>query len=594
MAVGGGGKNSHDSIRADKTKFSFKEFLGLIKMTEPNYLLLGIGMIFLVISSSIQVYVPKLASSLVNNFQKGVDYSLLGKVVGLFIFSALVSALGGTILGIFGENVIQNMRKRLWNKLTILKVSYFDSVKAGEISSRVVNDTNQVKQLLAVTFPQTVASVITVIGTVYMMIKMDWHMSLAMVIAVPVVILCMIPVMAFGSKVSHIRQDAMSQFNGLATETLSEIRLVKTSNAESQAQVRAANEVDRLFNVGKKEAIFDASMQPIMMMVFMSMVFGLLAYGMHRIAIGVMTIGTLMSFLMYLFNLIGAMPIIATLFSEVAKAAGSTRRVQELLSREPEDFESGQDIDLSEKTLSVKNVKFSYEDAPEEPILTDISFTAQPNQVIAFAGPSGGGKSTIFSLIERFYEPTEGQIKFGDIDIKDIKLSDYRRQIGFVSQDSAIMAGTIRDNLTYGLAENFSDEQLWDVLELAYARKFVEEMPDKLNTEVGERGVKISGGQRQRIAIARAFLRNPKILMLDEATASLDSESEMKVQEALSNLMKGRTTLVIAHRLSTIVDADSIYFVEKGKVTGSGKHDELVSKHKTYAKYVSEQFKVME
>lgn len=594
MAVGGGGKNSHDSIRADKTKFSFKEFLGLIKMTEPNYLLLGIGMIFLVISSSIQVYVPKLASSLVNNFQKGVDYSLLGKVVGLFIFSALVSALGGTILGIFGENVIQNMRKRLWNKLTILKVSYFDSVKAGEISSRVVNDTNQVKQLLAVTFPQTVASVITVIGTVYMMIKMDWHMSLAMVIAVPVVILCMIPVMAFGSKVSHIRQDAMSQFNGLATETLSEIRLVKTSNAESQAQVRAANEVDRLFNVGKKEAIFDASMQPIMMMVFMSMVFGLLAYGMHRIAIGVMTIGTLMSFLMYLFNLIGAMPIIATLFSEVAKAAGSTRRVQELLSREPEDFESGQDIDLSEKTLSVKNVKFSYEDAPEEPILTDISFTAQPNQVIAFAGPSGGGKSTIFSLIERFYEPTEGQIKFGDIDIKDIKLSDYRRQIGFVSQDSTIMAGTIRDNLTYGLAENFSDEQLWDVLELAYARKFVEEMPDKLNTEVGERGVKISGGQRQRIAIARAFLRNPKILMLDEATASLDSESEMKVQEALSNLMKGRTTLVIAHRLSTIVDADSIYFVEKGKVTGSGKHDELVSKHKTYAKYVSEQFKVTE
>ncbi|MDU1989964.1 MAG: ABC transporter ATP-binding protein, partial [Enterococcus faecalis] len=568
MAVGGGGKNSHDSIRADKTKFSFKEFLDLIKMTEPNYLLLGIGMIFLVISSSVQVYVPKLASSLVNNFQKGVDYSLLGKVVGLFIFSALVSALGGTILGIFGENVIQNMRKRLWNKLTILKVSYFDSVKAGEISSRVVNDTNQVKQLLAVTFPQTVASVITVIGTVYMMIKMDWHMSLAMVIAVPVVILCMIPVMAFGSKVSHIRQDAMSQFNGLATETLSEIRLVKTSNAESQAQVRAANEVDRLFNVGKKEAIFDASMQPIMMMVFMSMVFGLLAYGMHRIAVGVMTIGTLMSFLMYLFNLIGAMPIIATLFSEVAKAAGSTRRVQELLSREPEDFESGQDIDLSEKTLSVKNVKFSYEDAPEEPILTDISFTAQPNQVIAFAGPSGGGKSTIFSLIERFYEPTEGQIKFGDIDIKDIKLSDYRRQIGFVSQDSAIMAGTIRDNLTYGLAENFSDEQLWDVLELAYARKFVEEMPDKLNTEVGERGVKISGGQRQRIAIARAFLRNPKILMLDEATASLDSESEMKVQEALSNLMKGRTTLVIAHRLSTIVDADSIYFVEKGKVTG--------------------------
>ncbi|WP_445449160.1 ABC transporter ATP-binding protein [Enterococcus lactis] len=594
MAVGGGGRSVNDSVRADNTKFSFKEFLGLIKQTKPKYLLLVIGMIFLTISSSVQVYVPKLASSLVNNFQKGVDYSLLGKVVGLFVLSALVSALGGTILGIFGENVIQNMRKRLWNKLTILKVSYFDSVKAGEMSSRVVNDTNQVKQLLAVTFPQTLASVITVVGTIYMMIKMDWRMSLAMVVAVPIVILFMIPVMAFGSKVSHVRQDAMSRFNGIATETLSEIRLVKTSNAEKQAQIRAASEVDRLFNVGKKEAIFDASMQPIMMMVFMSMVFGLLAYGMHRIAIGVMTIGTLMSFLMYLFNLIGAMPTIATLFSEVAKAAGSTRRVQELLDEVPEDFESGQKIDLSEKTMTVKNVGFAYQDAPDETVLTNISFTAQPNEVIAFAGPSGGGKSTIFNLLERFYDPTKGTIAFGDVNIKDIQLSDYRRQIGYVSQDSAIMAGTIRDNLTYGLDETLTDQQLWDVLELAYARQFVEEMPDKLNTEVGERGVKISGGQRQRIAIARAFLRDPKILMLDEATASLDSESEMKVQEALSNLMKGRTTLVIAHRLATIVDADNIYFIEKGQVTGSGKHEELVNKHRTYAKYVSEQFKINE
>ncbi|MGG5325532.1 ATP-binding cassette, subfamily B, bacterial AbcA/BmrA [Enterococcus pernyi] len=594
MAVGGGGRPVNDSVRADNTKFSFKEFLGLIKQTKPKYLLLVIGMIFLTISSSVQVYVPKLASSLVNNFQKGVDYSLLGKVVGLFVLSALVSALGGTILGIFGENVIQNMRKRLWNKLTILKVSYFDSVKAGEMSSRVVNDTNQVKQLLAVTFPQTLASVITVVGTIYMMIKMDWRMSLAMVVAVPIVILFMIPVMAFGSKVSHVRQDAMSHFNGIATETLSEIRLVKTSNAEKQAQIRAASEVDRLFNVGKKEAIFDASMQPIMMMVFMSMVFGLLAYGMHRIAIGVMTIGTLMSFLMYLFNLIGAMPTIATLFSEVAKAAGSTRRVQELLDEVPEDFESGQKIDLSEKNMTVKNVGFAYQDAPDETVLTNISFTAQPNEVIAFAGPSGGGKPTIFNLLERFYDPTKGTIAFGDVNIKDIQLSDYRRQIGYVSQDSAIMAGTIRDNLTYGLDETLTDQQLWDVLELAYARQFVEEMPDKLNTEVGERGVKISGGQRQRIAIAHAFLRDPKILMLDEATASLDSESEMKVQEALSNLMKGRTTLVIAHRLATIVDADNIYFIEKGQVTGSGKHEELVNKHRTYAKYVSEQFKINE
>lgn len=592
MAQGGGGRPVSISMKQTNTRFSLKEFLGLIKQTKPRYPLLAIGMILLAGSSAVQVYVPKLAANLVNHFQEGIDYALLGRVVGMFVFSAVISAIGGTVLGIFGENVIQNMRKRLWNKLTILKVAYFDSVKAGEMSSLVTNDTTQVKQLLAVTFPQTIASIITVIGTVYMMIRMDWHMSLAMVIAVPVVILLMIPVMTFGSKISHIRQDAMSHFNGIATETLSEIRLVKTSNAEQQAQERAANEVDRLFRVGKKEAVFDAAMQPIMMMVFMSMVFGLLAYGMHRIAIGAMTIGVLMSFLMYLFNLIGAMPTIATLFSEMAKAAGSTRRVQELLNEVPEDFESGEEVDLSNKTLCVSNVDFAYSDAPEEPILTNVSFEAKPNEIIAFAGPSGGGKSTTFSLLERFYEPTAGTIKFGTTEIQKIKLSNYRSQIGYVSQDSAIMAGTIRYNLTYGLADTYTDEQLWEVLELAYARQFVEEMPNGLDTEVGERGTKISGGQRQRLAIARAFLRDPKVLMLDEATASLDSESEAKVQQALANLMKGRTTLVIAHRLSTIVDADKIYFIEKGKVTGSGKHAELVEKHKTYAKYVDEQFKV--
>lgn len=583
-AAGGG------DIRKDGTKFSLKQFAKLIKTTRPKYYLLVIGSLLLLISSSVQIYVPKLASSLVNNFSKGIDYTLLVKVVCLFVAAAIISAIAGTILGIFGENIIQNLRKNLWLKLVTLKVKYFDTVKAGEISSRLVNDTSQVKQLLATTFPQTLSSIILILGSVYMMIRMDWHMCVAMLVVVPIVLIIMFPIFSFGTKVGHMRQDALAEFNGVASETLSEIRLVKTSNAEKQVQFRANKEVDRLFKVGKKEAVFDATMQPIMMMVMMSMIFGLLAYGMHRIAIGEMEIGTLMSFLMYLFNLIGALPIVATLFTEMAKAAGSTKRVQELLDEEPEDLQAGKIIDLSGKNLKVENVNFSYE--KDEMILTDVSFEAKPSQIIAFAGPSGGGKSTIFSLLERFYDPTSGTIKFGDTNIKDINLTNYRSQIGFVSQDSAIMAGTIRENLTYGLDKNFSDNELWEVLELAYARKFVEEMPDGLLTEVGERGVKISGGQRQRIAIARAFLRNPKILMLDEATASLDSESEMMVQSALTNLMKGRTTLVIAHRLATIVDSDKIYFLEKGKITGSGTHDELVESHETYAKYVSEQFRV--
>lgn len=585
-----GGRPVASDIHQNDTKFSVRQFLSLIATTHPRYVLLVMGVLLLAVSSGIQVYVPKLASTLVNDFAKGVDYQLLFKVVVMFVAAALISALGGTILGIFGENVIQNLRKNLWNKLTILKINYFDTVKVGEISSRLVNDTSQVKQLLAATVPQTLASLILVIGSVYMMIRMDWQMCLAMLVVVPIVLLIMLPIFSFGTKVGRQRQDTLAEFNGIASETLSEIRLVKTSNAEKQVQERVDQKINQLFRVGKKEAVFDAVMQPLMMMVMMSMIFGLLAYGMHRIAIGAMEVGTLMSFLMYLFNLMGALPSIATLFTEMAKAAGSTKRVQDLLNEEPEDLETGQTIDLTGRSLQAKDVSFSYDG--KEAILKNISFEAKANQIVAFAGPSGGGKSTIFSLLERFYDPNHGEITCGGINIKDVNLVDYRSQIGFVSQDSAIMAGSIRDNLTYGLEQTFEDEALWKVLELAYAKKFVEEMPQGLETEVGERGVKISGGQKQRIAIARAFLRDPKILMLDEATASLDSESEMMVQRALSNLMQGRTTLVIAHRLATIVDSDQIYFLENGEITGSGTHQELVESHETYANYVKEQFRV--
>ncbi|WP_443081338.1 ABC transporter ATP-binding protein [Vagococcus sp.] len=576
-----------EHVRADGSKFSIKEFVKLINTAKPKYILLIIGVLLLGISSGVQIYIPKMASSLVNNFAKGVDYDLLIKVVILSVVSALVSAIGGTILGIFGENVIQNLRKNLWEKLIALRVKYFDTVKAGETSSRLVNDTSQVKQLLATTFPQTLASIILMVGSIVMMIRMDWQMSLAMLVVVPLLMLVMVPIFSFGTKIGHLRQDALAKFNGIVNEVLGEIRLVKTSNAEKQAKEKANKEIDDLYKVGKKEAVFDAVMQPVMMMLMMSMIFGLLAYGMHRIAVRTMEIGTLMSFIMYLFNLLGSIPSIATLFSELAKVSGSTKRVQELLNEEIEEFDSGENVNLDGKELVVENVHFSYDES--EPILQNISFSAEPNQVIAFAGPSGGGKSTIFSLLERFYEPNEGTISFDKKSINQMALGHYRSQIGYVSQDSAIMAGTIRENLTFGLDETFEDEALWHVLELAYAKKFVEEMPDGLNTEVGERGVKISGGQRQRISIARAFLRNPKVLMLDEATASLDSESEMMVQKALSHLMEGRTTLVIAHRLATIVDSDKIYFIEKGKITGEGTHSELIKNHETYANYVSEQ-----
>ena len=248
-----------------------------------------------------------------------------------------------------------------------------------------------------------------------------------------------------------------------------------------------------------------------------------------------------------------------------------------------------QKVDIAGKELKLQNVSFSYEKGKQ--ILHDINVSAKPNTVVAFAGPSGGGKSTIFSLIERFYKPTSGKITIGGQNIEEIDLTDWRKQIGLVGQNSSVMPGTIRENLVYGLGRKVSDDELWHVLKMAYADKFVKEAEDGLETQIGERGVKLSGGQRQRIAIARAFLRDPKILMLDEATASLDSESEAMVQKALASLMKNRMTLVIAHRLSTIVDADKIYFIDHGTVSGSGTHDELVKSTPLYAEYAPPPFK---
>jgi len=295
----------------------------------------------------------------------------------------------------------------------------------------------------------------------------------------------------------------------------------------------------------------------------------------------------LVAFLLYLFNIIAPVTSFATFFSQVQKAMGSTERIQEIFNTALEPVNDGETIDVEGSTIRANNISFNYE--ADHPILTDVSFEAKPNTVIAFAGPSGGGKSTLFSLLERFYEPASGNITVGTHNISNINIGSWRSQIGYVSQDSAVFAGSIRDNLQYGLNKTLTDKQLWHGLQLAYAKQFVKEFPEQLDTQIGERGVKLSGGQKQRIAIARAFLRDPKILMLDEATASLDSESEEKVQHALDKLMIGRTTLVIAHRLSTIVEADQIYFIEHGQVTGHGTHKELIATHELYAQYVNEQ-----
>lgn len=575
-------------VAPSKSQFSFKDFLGLIKDTKPKYWQLFVGLALGLVATGVQLAVPSYAKQLINSFSKQFNIYMLVGIVVLFILSAVISAASGSLLGFFGEDVIQKLRNNIWRKLLHLRVSYFDNVKSGEMTSRLVNDSTQIKDLLSRSFPGLVTAIFTIVGAFAIMLFMDWKMTLIMAFSVPLVMAVMLPIAKKSHAIGHTRQDELARFNGETDETLSEIRLVKSSNAEQQASQQGQTAIGNLYKIGLKEAIYDSVAGPIMTAVMMGLIVGILAYGSARVAQGTMTIGAMFSFLMYLFQLMGPAATLGQFLTTLSKASGSTERVQELMQEPEEDFSQGTVVDVEGQTLQVESVEFGYDD--DQTILHDLSFEAKPNTVVAFAGPSGGGKSTIFSLLERYYEPRNGTIKIGETPINSVALADWRKQIGFVSQDSAIMAGTIRDNLTYGLTGEYSDAQLWAVLQLAFAEKFVREMPEGLNTEVGTRGVKVSGGQRQRLAIARAFLRNPKILMLDEATASLDSESEAMVQKALETLMEGRTTLVIAHRLSTIVDADQIYFIENGHVSGAGKHQELVASHELYKEYVETQF----
>ena len=571
-----------------QNNFSFKDFFSLINQIHPKYWQLIVGIILGFISTGASLFVPQLAQRLINNF-KHISTNLVVITAIIFIGGLIVGALSGLILGIFGEDVVAKLRKTLWQKLLHLPVKYFDNTKTGEISSRLVNDTSQVKNLLANTLPNAVTSLLQFFGALVIMMAMDWQMTLIMFIAVPLVVVALLPIMQQSRKIGRRRQDELANFSSESTSVLSEIRLVKSSNGEPKELNVGSNRISSLYNIGVKEAFINSLTQPIINMMMMLLFLGILGYGAIRVMNGSLTMGALVSFLMYLFQIMSPVIIISQFFNELSKTSGSTQHINEMLNEPEEVAQDEQNVDITNKELKLEHVNFSYEDGKQ--ILHDINVQAKPNTVVAFAGPSGGGKSTIFSLTERFYKPTTGEITIGGQNIDQISLENWRKQIGLVGQNSAVMPGTIRENLLYGLEREVSDDELWHALEMAYAKNFVQEMDDQLDTQIGERGIKLSGGQRQRIAIARAFLRNPKILMLDEATASLDSESEAMVQKALSSLMKDRTTLVIAHRLSTIVDADTIYFIDHGTVSGSGKHEDLVKSTPLYAEYVKNQFK---
>lgn len=582
-----------ESGRKKKPAMNLRAFLRLINQAEFSRTMLIIAVVMSVAGTLSGLAVPMFTKNLVDGFAlSSLNWLQIAAIGMVFLVQAVITGLSVYMLNRVGQHLVSSLRERLWTKLLHLPVAYYDEHETGETISRLTNDTAVVRGLISEHMSGFMNGIISIIGSVAVLFYLDWQMSLVLLIVVPVAFGILGPLGRQMYKISVGTQKENARFTAILNRVLSEIRLVKASNAEAAEYKNGKEGIVNLFRFGLKEAKVQAVIFPIMSVVMMLLMVVIIGYGGMRVSSGAISAGGLVAFILYLMQILIPISQITQFFTQLQKAMGATETMIATLELEVEEKGRGKATANTAAPIRLTNVSFSYKE--DEPVLNGVNITMQPGKVTAIVGPSGSGKTTLFALLERFYEPDEGSIQLGEEPIAGFSLASWRGRIGYVSQESPIISGTIRDNLVYGLEREPTDEEIQRAAEMAYADGFIGELPEGYDTGVGERGVKLSGGQRQRIAIARALLRDPAILMLDEATSSLDSKSEIEVQKALNNLMRGRTTLVIAHRLSTVVNADQIVFLDKGSVTGSGTHEELVESHRLYREFAAHQLKLQD
>ncbi|WP_145395471.1 ABC transporter ATP-binding protein [Staphylococcus cohnii] len=531
--------------------------------------------------------VPFFTGKLVDKFSfENINWLFITAFISIFIINALLSGIGLYLLSKIGEKIIYAIRSVLWKHIIHLKMPFFDKNESGQLMSRLTDDTKVINEFISQKLPNLLPSVLTIIGSLIMLFVMDWQMTLLTFITIPIFVLIMIPLGKIMQNISKKTQTEIANFSGLLGRVLTEIRLVKVSRTEKTELNNAHKNLQEIYFLGLKQAKITAIIQPISGVIMLLTIAVILGFGAIRISTGAITAGTLIAMIFYVIQLTQPIINLSTLVTNYKKAVGASSRIYEIMEEPTEVFELEEAKPIIDGNLSFENVHFKY---GNKPILTNVSFDIPSGSITAFVGPSGSGKSTIFNIIERMYDIEQGDITYGSQSIYDIDLGDWREKIGYVMQSNSMMNGTIRDNILYGINREVSNEALIYYAKLANCHEFITAFEDGYDTIVGERGLKLSGGQRQRIDIARSFVKNPDILLLDEATANLDSESERKIQDALEELMENRTTIVIAHRLSTIKKAEQIIFIDNGSVTGVGTHQELIASHEKYQQFVHTQ-----
>ncbi len=551
----------------------------------PRRMLVLIGLALIVVNKAASFVAPLSLKYLMDDIIPNADLQFLKLLVTAVILAVLIQAVTSfmltRILSVQAQYMISELRAQVQKKVLSLPIRFFDNTKSGELVSRIMTDVEGVRNLIGTGLVQLVGGTVTAIVSLILLIDISPSMTLFALI--PLAIFAVIALKAFKiiRPIFRNRGKINAEVTGRLTETLGGIRVIKGFNAERQEEHVFEKGVDQLYQNVKKSLTATAFMTSSSTFLLGVATTGIMGIGGYKIMIDELTIGEFLTFTFLLGLMIAPIVQMSNIGSQLTEALAGLDRTEELMNLAPEADTGQRSIILNGVTgdMQFKNVSFSYEEDKE--VVHEVSFDVPSGSVVALVGSSGSGKSTIAGLAASFLTPQNGTITIDGTDLSRVDLNSFRKNLGVVLQDDFLFEGTIRENILFPRPEA-SEEELMNAVRAAYVNEFTDRFEEGLDTLIGERGIKLSGGQRQRIAIARAVLADPKILILDEATSSLDTESEALIQKSLSELTKGRTTFVIAHRLSTIRKADQILVIEDGSIAESGTHEDLIEKQGRY------------